>query len=296
MSEELHSDAIEDFLDLRSIPWLAHVETPTLQVLAEQFARERVPRGRRLQRRREPLERVLLVRSGELSVSFAGSRHRDTPDEPAFLLHALAGHTSGVEVRAESEAELFSIHSDDLWEALEEDFALLTHAVERLAANLCAVADVAASSRPKFDLLPDADLVRRILWLRGTSALSAAPVRGVAALAKRAKVRSLAAGETLWPAGEAASSLVFVLSGALETRGERAWPGALVGAREALAGQPRHARCAARQAGSVSCIDVELVWDLLEDDFAMARYLLGWLARGVLAQNAFFAAPQPRFT
>jgi CRP-like cAMP-binding protein len=274
---------VADFLELRSIPWLEGVETSTLQVLAEQLESVHAEAGTVLSAEDDLVDRVLLVRRGALSVKDGSRARRATVDHPAALLLALAGRESSVTITAATDADLFAIHVDALWEALEEDFTLLAHAIELLADVLAA-----SGARPRRRRSPEVtfdgepDLVEQILWLRSTTALATAPVRSLGALARRSSIRELPDQTALYGKNDRAVAMFFVLSGAVR-EGDRVYgPGALVGELEAFAGRMRSADCRTLGPSRLLWLDIETVWDVLEDDFSLGRYLLGRLAREVL--------------
>jgi CRP-like cAMP-binding protein len=271
-----------DVLDLRSIGWLEDLDTSSSQSLAEQLGAMDVTDGTLVQEESEPLDRVLLVRSGRLSVQQDGRERIATPEQPVVLLQALSQRDSGLRIRAQGRTRLFTLRTNALWEALEEDFNLLVHSLKQLASTIGTTHGAKAMRTDVHEDIGSTDLVSQLIWLRRTEALSNAPVRAVSALARRGRFDEARSGTTLWPMGAAATSTCFVLSGTLIEGRHICRAGAFVGEMEALAERSRSFPCVASEASRLLWLDVGTIWDVLEDHFSLCRHLLARLSNVVL--------------
>jgi CRP-like cAMP-binding protein len=135
------------------------------------------------------------------------------------------------------------------------------------------------------------DLVERLLFLRSPGGpFENSSVDALAEVAQHARYRSIEPGTPLWAEGDEAGEACLVVKGTIacsSSRGDeavrfRAAPGAVIGALESLAGQPRWHDAVTETEVDVLEHDVDDLIDVLEDNVEMATDYLAWVSGNAL--------------
>jgi len=289
----------ERLLALRSLPMLAILPAAELTQLARLSRDRDFPAGAVLAVEDRPVRATQIFVSGRVDLWRAGQLVRagqalevlDLPAVAARLPHPFTARAAEAVHTLEVDASLVA-------EVLEDDFRLFLE-VLRVAARAIPVGAALGGPRARaFDATaagspgrptkpatphatPPFDAAARLMALRETDLFRRAPVDGLAALARRLQVASLAPGDevVLSETGE----LTIVVEGQVTWPGQAgprtcgvdtAGAGAVLGLRDALAGDPPLA--AARADSSVVLLRAPLtdLLDVLDDHHAMGRRLM----------------------
>jgi CRP-like cAMP-binding protein len=289
------ASAVERLLAIKTLPLFADLHADDLAVLAERARVYGFQPGETLfSSASGPLSSIHLVLEGRVT------EHRD--GQP-FRSHGVRQVLGGVDVLADTGAEVIAIADeptrtvaidrDDLRDILEDNFAILSVALQGAAA---------ATLRLRRRLLPSAgfpepvaagctepdaaslhDLGARIAFLRRTS-LQRARIRTLGQLARDAELRQVRTGTTLWVAGHSADHTLVVVRGVVECAtadGVQRFalgPETVVGLEDTLALAPRW--FTARAHGEVTLLQLSgaAIIDALEDDSDLALDALAALA------------------
>ncbi len=145
------------------------------------------------------------------------------------------------------------------------------------------------SSPSTFDTTPNpaCELGQRVVFLREAREFRHLRLRTLGSLAADSEIVDLKKGEVLWHEGDAPDYAVQVVSGALDCRPNnspdfRVRSGALLGLNEALAERPRWCEVVAARSVTMVRLQVEDIFDALEDDPDVAIDLMNILAGDVL--------------
>src|SRR5262245_52479473 len=273
---------IERILAIKAIPEFADVHPDDLAVIAEHARVQTFQRGDILYAGAEqPVSSIHLVLGGRVA-EYRGGR--------LFVMHgpqrvlggedALALSATDVVAVAEEDTRTLAIDRDHLRDVLEDNFGVLSAALQGVAAATLRLrrrivpsagyeapaVSVAEASAPPEELGARVAFLWRQTWLRH------ARVRTLGQLASEATPVTLADGELLWAAGDHAEDARIVVSGRVrcETDDGRqrfeASGGTVLGLEEALAMDARWYRAVVRTPGSALRIARAAVVDVLEDD------------------------------
>lgn len=283
---------ITRLLVIKSLPLFADVPAEELAAIAEHLQHRTFAAG-------EPIyggdaaaiDAIHLVLEGQITEHRSGRPFRTYGAQRVVGgVDALA--RSGPEVRAvaDEDTRTLAIDRSALRDILEDNFGLLSAALQgvaaatlRLRAVLPAAGFDGASDgrdvRPAFvDSLP-----ARMRALRADTWLGRAGIRALGQLAREADVTVARAGARLWSVGDTAEHAVVVLRGAvacttLERPPFQVGAGTILGLEDALALEPRwHAAIASREATLLTITRTTLV-DALEDDADTAVEVLAAMA------------------
>ncbi len=191
---------------------------------------------------------------------------------------------------------------EDQIDVFDDNFAILASALRGVAgAFLDALAAAGPADRlqppPAAPPTPDRilSLVEKLTALRSAAPYDEAPLEALAELARESPQVRLAAGESLWSAGdESAWSLAIVAGSVTGTAGGgaplRLTAGTIAGALDSMAGRVRGFDAVAETDIIGLRIDSDTLLDVLEDHTDMALHLLHSMARDVLALRERIAA------
>jgi CRP-like cAMP-binding protein len=289
----------ERLLALRGFSLLSALPASELALVAR-LSRERdLQAGEALAVEGEPVQAVQLVVSGQARLWRVGLPIPSTaPLDTVGLLPLAAGLPHPFSVVAADPVHALEIDADLVAEVLEDDFALFARVLRLGAVSALARADLAApaaahhgpapgsivagSARPS---LAPLDTAERLLALRGMPLFRAAPVDGLAALAKRLELVQLPPGGELRTRAGSGDILLLVAGrarlaggGDLETG---AGAGAEMGVLEALADLSPALHLRALAPVQVLRGNVADLFDVLEDHHAMGRQLLAEILRAI---------------
>lgn len=287
----------ERLLALRRVPLLAALQAAELTQLARVSRERDFPAGAELAIEGQPVRAARLVVSGRVDLWRGACLVRPSQPFEVLDLPALAArlpHT--FTVRAAEPVHTLEVDAGLVAEVLEDDFRLFLE-VLRVAAR-AAPCGRALGGRGARTLqmsrggtpAPPVDAAARLMALRETDLFRRAPVDGLAALARRLRVAVLAPGDpvVLSDCGELTviveGQVTLPARGGLQDPGvDSAGAGAVLGLREALAGDPPLA--GARADSSVVLLRGPLtdLLDVLEDHHAMGRRLMAELLMTTVA-------------
>jgi len=289
----------ERLLALRRLPLLSRLPAGELTQLARLSRDRDFPPGAELAVEGRPVRAAQIFVSGRVDLWRAARLVRagqpfevlDLPAVAARLPHPFT-------VRAAEPVHTLEVDAGLVAEVLEDDFRLFLE-VLRVAARAAPAGGTLGGRRtrasgggasPRRPPAPPLDAAARLVALRDVDLFRRAPVDGLAALARRLRVASLAAGDpvVLSDCGE----LTVVVegqvtlpapAGAQARAVEAVGAGAVLGLREALAGEP--ALAGARAASSVVLLRAPLVdlLDVLDDHHGTARRLMAELMMTAVA-------------
>jgi len=284
----------ERLLYLRSLPE-ALVPDPEFQMAFALRLRERFfRRGTTMAREGEPPRQVHFLVEGRVRLR----RHGRTimTVEPPFavgFLHTLAQTGESVEMQAEEDTLTLSMGTDELWVFLEDYFVFLRNAF-RISARQLAQAqqelerlgamerDEATPGDPPQNPL---DLVQRIQVIVERGPYAEAALDAVVDLARGATEVRLDAGDPLWSEGDRADWGAHLISGVVHCESAagdvdfRLGAGAVIGHLDAFGEIDRRYDAVAETPVVMLRMDTETIFDVLEEEFALARSFLGFMNR-----------------
>jgi CRP-like cAMP-binding protein len=282
-------------LALRKLPMLATLPTAQLAYIAERSRERLFARGSELLREGEPIAALRFVIEGRVHMS-RGERRLGHANPGAAVggLGVLARESLGIAAVAEQDTLVLEFDADEVFEILEDRFAILHHILREMAREVVRLARrLPPGSRPPFPraegLLPprDLDLVERILFLRQTSAFSRSSINALAELSRGLSEVSFDPGVTLWREGEASSGTLLMLSGRVRCTNEaglafEAGPGTPLGSIDAVADLPRWFHALTETRVVALHADPEGLIDVFEDNPDMAFDYLAVLAKALV--------------
>jgi CRP-like cAMP-binding protein len=288
--------AVARLLALRKLPMLATLPTEELAFVAERSREHLFPRGSALLREGEPIAALRFVVEGRVHMTRRGLRlGHANPGAAVGGLGMLAREDLGIGAIAEQDTLVLEFDADDVFEILEDRFAVLHHILREMAGDVVRLAKrLPPGSRPPFPrmegLLPprDLDLVERILFLRQTAAFSRSSINALAELSRGLSEVSFDPGVTLWREGEASAGTLLLLSGRVRCTSEsglafEAGPGVPLGSIDAVAELPRWFHALTETRVVALHADREGLIDVFEDNTDMAFDYLAVLAKAMLS-------------
>lgn len=294
MAEPLHVQ--ERILDLRQVPMLRAMPPRALAELATSVELDERPPGSRLIAQGRPVRSIAWILEGRARWE-RGGRGLGSAELGASigLLEASASTDASAHAAAETRVVLARVGVDRWVELLEDSFDLMLAVLSSIAGELCTLGryeDDDASSVAPLRVTSDAsgvpaelDFAERLVRLRASGPFLRAPIRALAVLAQRSRMRTVARGGVLWERGSEAREVVVLLSGSVMEAAGRYGPGDVAGLMEALAGRRREAPAVARTPVTGIALDVDALIDVLEDDDELALELLRVCAGELLASS-----------
>ena len=286
---------VERALFLRSVPPFTGLRARPLAALAQLTREEIVPAGAAIVPLGRGARSVRFLVEGRLRARGAGDT-TDVLEAPLVigLPELLAGREVRLALAADADATILTIAGAALFDLLEEDFTLVRELRRELGEALAAAREARGDWAP--DQLPEAapapvqDLGRfvdRMLVLHRVPMLRDFGVAVLATLLRDEPVRRLAAGETLFTAGEAAEHIAVIAEGVVvgtpaNGAAFRAGAGTMLGDNEALIGAPYAYTAVCEEPAAIIALDPREIWDAADDHFHVARALLAACARSLL--------------
>jgi CRP-like cAMP-binding protein len=273
---------IERMLALKALPVLADLDPDEVAAIAEHARFCSFARGETLfAGARTPVTSMHLVLEGRV-VEQRGDRIFRThgPQRVVGGVDALARSVADVVATADEDTRTLAIERDDLREVLEDNFGVLSAALQGVAASALAVrhglAPHAGFPAPldagRDDGVAADELGTRIAFLAQRTWLCHARVRTIGQLAREAEWVKLADGVRLWAERDPSEQAVVIVTGRVACVSEdrrhafEVGPGTVVGLEETLAGEPRWTTASARGPVSGLLISRAVLLDVLEDD------------------------------
>ena len=291
---EQPSGAVERMIAIKALPVFVDVHPDELAVIAEFASLHTFRRGETLYAGAQaPVSTMHLVLEGRVA---------EYRDGKLFVTHgpqhvlggedALALAATDIVAVAEEDTRTLAIERDHLRDILEDNFGVLSAALQGVAAATLRLRRriVPSAGYPAPEQPPPGpvafpeDIGARVAFLWRHTWLRRARVRTLGQLATEAEAVALDDGARLWAAGEHADNALIVLAGgvACETddRQQRfdAGRGAILGLEELLAMDVRWYGAVVRTPGSALRITRGALLDVLEDDPDSALELLAALA------------------
>ena len=284
---------MERLLHLRTLPILGTLSPEDMGLVAEQ-ARTRVfQEGDRLLRRGEPIAAVhiiidgrVLLQRGEQVLGHA------TPGAGVGGLGYLARDPDGVEAVAQTEVVALELDGDTLDEILEDRFPILQHVLRETSRGLidlwhdapreCLAAQAPMRARGFRSPL---DLVQRMLFLRDSLPFIRSSASALADLARNLVELRFEPGTVLWRRGEPGRQVQLLVDGQvacsapIEGFSLQPRPGFPLGGLDAVAGTARWYDAVCETPVVTLSGDVEILFDLFEDNADVAMAYLAQLAR-----------------
>lgn len=287
---------MERLLHLRSMPLLGTLSPDDMGLLAEQMQTRVFSEGELLQRQGVPISAVQVVVEGRVRL-VRGEQ---------ILGHATSGagvggfgflsrDPNGIEAVAETEVVTLELEGDTLDEILEDRYRILQHILRESSRRLidlwheapreCLTAQTRMSA-PGFE--PPLDLVRRMLFLRTSLPFIHSSASALADLARNLVELDFESGTVLWRRGEPARQVQMLVQGRvtctapIEGFALQPSPGFPLGGLDAVAGVSRWYDAVCETPTTVLSGDVEILFDLFEDNPTVALAYLAQLARAHL--------------
>lgn len=290
---------------LRRTRSIGDLPGPQLAVIAE-AARERFfPRGSVLLREGEPAEAIHYVVEGKVRASLKGhDLGLAGPGAAVGALGVLTRDEHGLEAVAETDVLTLEQDIDAVFEILEDNFPILRHLLQDFCRQMIdsvvngpivplTVPQAAAGPQGR-----DLDLVDRIFILRRAPPFARSSLNALAELARAMVEVSFEPGVRLWRVGEPARSLVLLVSGTVRcTPANRpsfvSGPGWPLGGVEAIGATTRWYEPVTETPVVGLSGDVEILYDVLEDNFQMAMDYLSTMGRAWLRSMERIADTHP---
>ncbi|HEY8431921.1 MAG TPA: cyclic nucleotide-binding domain-containing protein [Sandaracinaceae bacterium] len=205
------------------------------------------------------------------------------------LLEVLAGAPARASVTADGEVELARVSADRFFELLEDSFDLVEALLRAIASELAMLGARTLSRAAGLEVsgaLPsEVDFTERLVRLRTSRPFVRAPIRALATLAQRGRVRRWARGARLWERGAPAREIAVLLAGEVREARAAHRAGETLGLVEALAACPHGATAVAHGPVVAHVFDVDALTDVLEDDEELSLTLLRTCAEELLAER-----------
>lgn len=292
----LGMDAFERFLFLRSVPSLTELPPEVVRVIAAHTHQERFTKGSHLYREGQPALYVHCIVRGSVEIRRHGNPIRRLGVRTiAGGLPAMAGDDQGYDCIAVEDTVTLQIASDDAREIFEDHFVLLKSVFEHIGREVIVarkqLGPKAGFPEPGPPLAcPDRvfDLVERMAFLRKNTGFRDADIEAIADLASEVTEVRLDAGEPLWDIGDPSTHFLMPLCGTIECVArdpEQRFvlgPTDSVGSIDALSAEPRWFRARVEKPLIALKVEIDVLYDVLEDHFEMTMSLLRGISVAIL--------------
>jgi len=307
LADDRNVGRVERLFQLRKAPMIGTLEPHLLAPVADAMRPRVFRRGEALVREGERPTASHYLIEGRLHVERAGR----------LLGHAEAGSALGgmgilarlpapVTASAESDVLTLELDADTLFDLLEDHFDIIRHLLREVTGRIIDAWRRLPGTSPPFRAerpigivgTRDLDLVERIFFLRSVTPFQHASINALAELGRSLWEVHFEPGEPLWSEGEPARHVVLLVSGAAACSARdgftlNARPGTSLGALEAIAGRHRwyDAEVTAPLTGLSG--EVEVLFDVFEDNLDMALHFLAAMSRWMLTLSESFAETAP---
>jgi CRP-like cAMP-binding protein len=287
---------MERLLHLRTLPILGTLSPEDLGLVAEQMHLRSFQVGEFLLREGEPIGAVHTVVEGGILLRRRGRvLGRATTGAAVGGLGFLARDEYGIEAMAEGDVLTLELDTDTLSEILEDRFSVLRHVFRETSRSLidlwhqapreCREAQVPMSA-PGFQ--GQLDLIERMLFLRQSLPFLRSSASALADLARNLVELQFTPGTVLWRRGDPARQVQMIVQGRVRCTAPidefclEPVPGFPLGGLDAVAGVPRWYDAVCEGPVIALSGDVEILFDLFEDNPDVALAYLAQLARSQL--------------
>ncbi len=292
-AEDRYVGRMERLLHLRTLPILGTLRPEDLGLVAEQTHTRFFRKGERLLRQGESIGAVHIVVEGQVLLRRGEqSLGRATPGAGVGGLGFLARDEKGIDALAETDVIVLELDGDTLDEILEDRFSILQHVLRETSHGLislwheapreCLAAQVPMRA-PGFE--GDLDLVERMLFLRESLPFIRSSASALADLARNLVELQFSPGTVLWRRGEPGRQVQLLVRGRVSCSAPipdfslRPVPGFPLGGLDAVAGGTRWYDAVCEGPVVTLSGDVEILFDLFEDNSDVALAYLAQIAR-----------------
>jgi CRP-like cAMP-binding protein len=291
--------SVERVFHLKKAPITGTLPPHLLAALAD-ATRPRVFRqGELLLREGERVAANYFVVEGRLLLSRGGRAiDRAEPGAAIGALGILAHAPAPISASAEVDTLTLELDADTCFDLLEDHFGILRHFLREITARIVegwrrvppgtppALPRIVPRAVPS--ATRDLDLVERMFFLRQVAPFGQSSINALAELARALHEVHFEPGARLWHEGEDARHVVLVVAGRVECAGRdgfllHAGPGTPLGALEAMAGVPRWYSADVTAPVTGLSAEIEVLFDVLEDNPDMALSQLRTMSEWLLA-------------
>jgi CRP-like cAMP-binding protein len=283
--------AVERILLLRQVPLFGSLAEERLAIFADEARERRVAAGEELLREGMPVSAIHVIVQGEVVLLRRGAAlHVAERASSVGVFDWLTGRAM-VTARAARSTTTLEIGAEALRTILEDNFDVVVHlfeAVGRVVIERRLALDADAGYPEPRSTLSSAisaplGLVQRTLLLRSTLPFGRGSVEALADLARQAREVKHGEGASLWQTGARADHLLVLVQGSVECSAPggqvfRFGPGDTVGFVDCLGATPRWYAAVATAPTLGLRVDLEDLFDVLEDDFELTLECLGAFA------------------
>ncbi len=291
-ADDRHVGRMERLLHLRKLPLFETLSPADLGLIAEQGRTRVFHKGARLLRQGEPIGSVHIVIEGRVLLRRGvHDLGRATSGAGVGGLGYLAHDPEGVDATAETEVVTLEIGGDTLDEILEDRFSILKHLLRETSRRLIdlwhqapeeCVASVPMSAS---GFEPQLDLVQRMLFLRESLPFIRTSASALSDLARNLVELRFEPGTVLWRRGEPSRQVQILVAGRVACSASipgfvlEPCAGFPIGGLDAVAGVPRWYDAVCDGPVVTLSGDVEVLFDLFEDNAHVALEYLAQIAR-----------------
>jgi CRP-like cAMP-binding protein len=282
-------------LYLKKIPTLSGLPASELVAVAERSVERFHPKGSVIMPEGEPARAVYFVMSGQLEVTRKGQPFGPVgPGEGVGGLTLFARDPHAPLVRAATDALVLEIDAETVIEVLEDRFPILHHLMRNLCRQLVELIArlrldplVGNATPPLPEVDRELDLVERIFYLRQMVVFENASISALAELSRAMTQVAFRPGTVLWEEGEPSGGIYVLLSGRVRATSPRGLDfrlgaGFPLGALDSVGELPRWYRAEAETPLVALQGNVQVMLDVFEDNFEMARDYLAVLAGAMI--------------
>jgi CRP-like cAMP-binding protein len=287
---------MERLLHLRTLPILGTLDPVDLGLVADQTQTRVFEKGEALLRQGEAIAAVHVVIEGRVRLQRGGQLlGHATHGAGVGGLGFLARDPNGVDAVAETEVLALELEGDTLDEILEDRFPILQQALRGASRGLIdlwheAPRECLASQPPMRAAAFDGplDLVQRMLFLRDSLPFVRQSASALADLARNLVELRFEAGTLLWRRGDPGRQVQLLVDGRVSCAAPiedfllRPQPGFPLGGLDAVAGVPRWYDAVCEGPVVTLSGDVEVLFDVFEDNPHVALAYLAQIARAQL--------------
>lgn len=286
----------ERLLYLRSLPQAPFLDADAYAAFALALRERWFRRGALLAREDELPRAVHFVVDGAVTARKDGLELlRVEPPFGVGFLSVLSEQP--LELRAEEDTLTLQLRAEDLLTFLEDHFLFLRNAFRLTGKSIAELQEelellgVMDRAAPAPGVLPadPLDLVQRLEVLTQGGPFGEAALDAVVELARGADEVRLAPGDVLWREGDAATFGMHLVGGEIRCVGRDGkldfglGAGDVIGHLDAFAETPRRYDAVAETAVVGLRTDTERFFDVLEDNFGLARSFLGFMNRTLIS-------------
>ena len=293
---QLEMNPFQRFIFLRSVPGLAEVPPEVAQVVAANTREHSFSRGALLYRQGEPANEVHYIVRGSVEIRRHGQPVRTMgPRTVVGGVASLAGDDVGYDAIALEETVTLEIVTEDSQEIFEDHFVFLrrvlagtSREVLNARRQLGARAGFGDPQPPMTCPSRPFDLVEKMAFLRKTFSFADSQIDAIADLARDVYEVRLKRGEVLWEIGDRSPYCLMPICGKIRCEARNPdqcfvlGPSDAVGALDSVSGERRWFRAEVIEDLVAFHIEMDVLFDVLEDHFEMAMSMLRAIATGML--------------